>query len=260
MRGEALRTKVEARMRVFEGVTDHSGACGVIAEPPAMMLGSSLTLDGLGSNARRVISLPADAPLRLIDIVLTALLLIFLLPVMLLIAAAVRIEGAGPVFFGHQRIGRNGASFRCLKFRTMVPDAERRLQELLAIDPAARREWVKDHKLREDPRVTRIGRFLRRSSLDELPQLLNVLKGEMSLVGPRPIVPAEVVRYGRYYADYTSVRPGISGLWQISGRNDVCYRKRIALDVIYARRRSVSLYLAVVFRTPVCILLSRGCY
>lgn len=247
-------------MRVFEGVTDHSGGCGVIAEPPVLVLGSSLALDGFGSDARRVISLPADGPLRLIDIVLTALLLIFLLPIMLLIAAAVRMEGDGPVFFGHQRIGRNGVSFRCLKFRTMVPDAERRLQELLATDPAARREWVQDHKLREDPRITRIGRFLRRSSLDELPQLLNVLKGEMSLVGPRPIVHAEAVKYGRYYADYKSVRPGISGLWQISGRNDICYRKRVALDVIYARRRSVSLYLAVVFRTPLCILLSRGCY
>ena len=247
-------------MRMFEGESNDAGAFGVVTEPPALVLGPSMALDGLRSDVRRAISFPADGSLRLIDIVLSALLLIFLLPVMLLIAAAVRMEGDGPVFFGHQRIGRGGASFRCLKFRTMVPDAERRLQELLAIDPVARREWAQDQKLREDPRITRIGRFLRRSSLDELPQLLNVLKGEMSLVGPRPIVHAEVMKYGRYYADYKSVRPGISGLWQISGRNDICYRKRVALDVVYARRRSVGLYLAVVFRTPVRVLLSTGCY
>ena len=131
---------------------------------------------------------------------------------------------------------------------------------LEASDPIARLEWEKDHKLRNDPRITRLGSFLRKSSLDELPQLFNVLRGEMSLVGPRPIVDAEVVRYGRYFADYCSVRPGITGLWQISGRNDVSYRRRVALDVAFARARSRSLYVRILAGTVPSVLVRRGSY
>lgn len=198
--------------------------------------------------------------LRALDVLLSLLLLIFLLPPLLSIYLAIWLNGDGPVLFGQQRIGMGGRSFRCLKFRTMVTDAERRLQELLASDADARAEWARDQKLRADPRITSVGRFLRRTSLDELPQIFNVLKGEMSLVGPRPIVSAEIARYGRYFAEYKTVRPGVSGLWQISGRNDVSYRRRVALDVFYARRRSLSLYIGVVARTPGRVLLSTGCY
>jgi exopolysaccharide production protein ExoY len=142
----------------------------------------------------------------------------------------------------------------------MTADAEQRLARLLASDADARREWLQDHKLRRDPRVTPFGNFLRRSSLDELPQLFNVLRGEMSLVGPRPIVPREAVRYGRYFEDYCKVRPGITGLWQVCGRNNVSYRRRVALDVTYTRRRSTLLNLAILGATIPSVLSAEGSY
>lgn len=142
----------------------------------------------------------------------------------------------------------------------MVVDAEQRLADLLARDPVARSEWEADHKLRVDPRVTRLGDFLRKSSLDELPQLLNVLRGEMSMVGPRPVVSAEVSRYGRYFNDYCSVRPGITGLWQVMGRNDVSYKRRVALDVAYVRSQSISLYIKVLILTLPAVLSRSGVY
>lgn len=249
----------EGNMSMFEGEGSRAVLVGVAAEQPALVLNPTISQSLLRIDAGTV-RLPPDLAIRLIDITLSLVLLIFLLPVMLAISAAIRLEGGGDIFFGHKRIGKDGVAFRCLKFRTMVPDAEERLHALLARDAVARCEWTRDQKLRNDPRITCIGRFLRRSSLDELPQILNVLRGEMSLVGPRPIVSSEIVRYGRYYSDYTSVRPGISGLWQISGRNDVCYRRRVAFDVIYARKRSIGLYLAVVIRTPARVLLSTGSY
>jgi lipopolysaccharide/colanic/teichoic acid biosynthesis glycosyltransferase len=179
---------------------------------------------------------------------------------MMVIAALVYVVDPGPIFFGQFRLGHEGRRFRCWKFRTMVIDAETRLTELLATDPAARAEWAKDCKLRNDPRITSIGRFLRKSSLDELPQLLNVLIGDMSLVGPRPIVHAEVERYGRYFKDYCKVRPGITGLWQISGRNDVSYRRRVALDVKYSRSKCLSLDLTILFMTIPRVIFARGSY
>jgi exopolysaccharide production protein ExoY len=142
----------------------------------------------------------------------------------------------------------------------MVVDAEDRLSALLARDPEARREWETDHKLRSDPRVTLLGRFLRVTSLDEFPQLFNVLAGEMSLVGPRPIVTAEVARYGRWFANYCSVRPGVTGVWQVSGRNDVDYRRRVAMDVLYARTRSLTLYVGVLLATVPAVLKRSGSY
>jgi len=143
----------------------------------------------------------------------------------------------------------------------MVVDSDARLQTLLAIDPEARREWELDRKLRNDPRITGVGNFLRKSSLDELPQLINVRRGEMSLVGPRPIVGAEISRYGHRFSDYCAVRPGITGLWQISGRSDVDYRRRVAMDVVYARRRPrTGLYLYILVMTAPAVLLRRGAY
>ena len=160
---------------------------------------------------------------RSFDIVAALPILAAAAPVMLLIAVLVKLDG-GPVLFRHRRVGAGGAAFGCLKFRTMVVDAERALNNLLARDAAARAEWEAEFKLRKDPRITWLGRFLRKSSLDELPQLFNVLAGQMSLVGPRPIVYQEIARYGAKIADYYTCRPGITGLWQVSGRNDVSLR------------------------------------
>ncbi len=151
-----------------------------------------------------------------------------------------------------------GRLFRCCKFRTMAIDAEERLTELLDRDPEARAEWARNHKLRNDPRITSLGGFLRRSSLDELPQFFNVLKGDMSLVGPRPIVLAEVGFYGRYFNDYCRVRPGITGLWQISGRSLVSYRRRVALDVTYVRSHCAMLYMKILARTVPAVLRGYG--
>jgi lipopolysaccharide/colanic/teichoic acid biosynthesis glycosyltransferase len=185
-------------------------------------------------------------------------LLIFVLPVLLATALAVLAQDGGPVLFKHRRIGRGGHTFGCLKLRTMAVDAEARLTELLHHDPAAREEWARDQKLRNDPRITPLGRFLRQSSLDELPQLINVVRGEMNLVGPRPIVESEIARYGRRFRSYRAVKPGITGLWQVSGRNDVAYRTRVALDTLYAQRRSIGLDLWIIVRTVPAVLLRQG--
>ena len=192
------------------------------------------------------------------NIVVALAVVLFLLPVMLLVALAVYAQDGGPILFAHRRIGLNGRYFYCLKFRSMAADAERRLEALLASDPVARAEWRRDHKLRRDPRVTPLGAFLRKSSLDELPQLLNVLRGDMSLVGPRPIVEAEVAKYGRRFRDYCAVKPGITGLWQVSGRSDTSYRTRVALDCFYARRRNVGLDAYIIACTVPAVLTRRG--
>lgn len=184
--------------------------------------------------------------------------LVFLAPLMLVVAAAVYLQDRGPILFAHRRIGKDGHAFPCLKFRSMAVDAEARLAELLANDPDARQEWTANHKLKVDPRVTPLGDFLRRSSLDELPQLFNVLRGEMSLVGPRPVVHAEATHYGRWFRNYCSVRPGITGLWQVSGRSDVCYRQRVALDVLYVRRKSLVMDFGILVQTVPAVFLRRG--
>jgi lipopolysaccharide/colanic/teichoic acid biosynthesis glycosyltransferase len=186
--------------------------------------------------------------------------LVFLSPLMVAAALAVYLQDGGPALFAHRRIGRSGRYFYCLKFRSMAVDAEQRLAGLLANDPIARAEWEKDHKLRKDPRVTRLGDFLRRTSLDELPQLFNVLRGEMSLVGPRPIVDAEVPKYGRRFQSYCAVKPGITGLWQVSGRNDTTYRVRVAMDCLYARQRSVVMDGFIIAATLPAVLMRRGSY
>ena len=197
---------------------------------------------------------------RAVDIIAALAFLIFFTPLLLAAAAAIKLQDGGPVLFGHTRIGLGGHRFKCLKLRSMVVDADARLAALLECDPVARREWERERKLRNDPRITWLGAFLRKSSIDELPQLLNVLRGEMSLIGPRPIVDAEVPRYGRWFRAYCSVRPGISGLWQVSGRNDVSYRRRVALDVMYVRQRSFMLNVWIALRTVPAVLLREGSY
>ena len=195
---------------------------------------------------------------RALDVVGAALLLVLFAPVMAVIALLVARDG-GAVFYAHRRVGRDGASFGCLKFRSMVPDADLRLAELLERDPAARAEWEATRKLRRDPRITSVGRFLRASSLDELPQLINVLKGEMSLVGPRPVQQAELnAFYGAAASYYRSVRPGLTGLWQISGRNDTSYAERVALDVHYVAEATLLDDLRILLRTPLAVLRRRG--
>ncbi|WP_394729143.1 sugar transferase [Altererythrobacter sp. GH1-8] len=191
---------------------------------------------------------------------LALLLLIFLAPLLIATAIAIVATSRGSIFFRQTRIGHGGKGFLCYKFRTMEVDAERRLEFLLQNDAEARREWERDQKLRNDPRITSIGHFLRKSSIDELPQLLNVVLGDMRLVGPRPIVESERHKYGRYFRDYCSVRPGITGLWQVSGRNDVSYRRRVAYDVLYSKHRSLLVDIGILFATVPCVLFRRGSY
>jgi len=170
-------------------------------------------------------------------------------PLLLLVALLIWLEDRGPVVFAHYRIGRNGRPFRCYKFRTMVGNADGVLDELLAGDATLRAEWERDQKLQHDPRITRIGKFLRRTSLDELPQLYNIFRGEMAFVGPRPIVVQELDRYGPWKRHYLSVPPGLTGLWQVSGRNDVSYDERVALDRDYVEQHSWLLDTLIVART-----------
>lgn len=187
-----------------------------------------------------------------------AVLLLLLGPVMLVIAAFIARKDGAPILFGHYRVGHQGKLFRCLKFRSMYRNSEQMLADLLATDPAARAEWDRDQKLENDPRVTPIGHFLRRTSLDELPQLINVLRGEMSLVGPRPITVGELTRYGRVRWHYLSVRPGMTGLWQVSGRNNTTYAERVALDEAYIDHRSLMGDITILLKTVKVVLYRDG--
>lgn len=199
-------------------------------------------------------------PKRALDLFLSVLALIVLAPILIAIAIVIKLESRGPVIFGHLRIGQNGKTFRAWKFRTMVVNSDEVLERHLSSNPEAREEWNRDHKLRNDPRVTMAGKFLRKTSLDELPQLWNVLANEMSLVGPRPIVEAEIPKYGPSYSLYTRVKGGVTGLWQVSGRNDVSYQERVKLDSFYVRNWSVWLDLCILYRTIGTVLFRSGAY
>jgi lipopolysaccharide/colanic/teichoic acid biosynthesis glycosyltransferase len=209
-----------------------------------------------GPDIGRVVG---DSCKRLTDVLGSAALLLFLSPLLATIWVLVRTDG-GPALFRHDRIGRGGAPFRCLKFRTMVPDSDRLLHDLVARDPRAAAEWRERRKLSGDPRITRIGRFLRITSLDELPQLINVLRGEMSLVGPRPVVQEELdLHYGPLgAAAYQAQRPGLTGPWQVSGRSDTTYRERVLLDMRYAAERSFAGDLRILLSTVPSVLARRG--
>jgi undecaprenyl-phosphate galactose phosphotransferase len=194
---------------------------------------------------------------RAFDIVASLTALAVAWPFLAGLALAVRRDG-GPAFFSHERVGRNGRRFACHKFRTMATDADAALARLLSTDAVARQEWDRDQKLRTDPRVTKLGRWLRASSVDELPQLWNVVRGEMSLVGPRPIVVAEIAKYGDQIGMYLQVRPGLTGLWQASGRNDVSYDRRVTLDGWYVRNWSLWTDIAIIAMTIPAVLKKRG--
>ncbi|MGF6696552.1 Undecaprenyl-phosphate galactose phosphotransferase WbaP [Paraburkholderia sp. MM5496-R1] len=200
-----------------------------------------------------------DAVKRTMDVCGASVLLILLFPVLLIIALAV-MSDHGSAVYGHPRIGRGGRTFKCLKFRSMVKNSDEVLAKLLATDPQARAEWDRDFKLKNDIRVTPIGRILRKTSLDELPQLWNVLRGDMSLVGPRPIVQKELVRYGRDVRYYLALKPGMTGLWQVSGRNDVDYPTRVSLDVKYAMNRSLTFDMSILLRTVKVVFAKDGAY
>jgi lipopolysaccharide/colanic/teichoic acid biosynthesis glycosyltransferase len=178
---------------------------------------------------------------RALDVCLASALLLFVAPMMVAIALVIFLQDRGPVLFRHKRLGRGGREFYCLKFRTMKVEAEAR-------------------KLRDDPRITGLGHFLRRSSLDELPQLFNVLRGEMGLVGPRPIVADEIVQYGVHFRHYCAVRPGLTGLWQVNGRNNVSFRRRVVMDVAYVRTRCLTLDIGILAKTVPAVLQQRGSY
>jgi lipopolysaccharide/colanic/teichoic acid biosynthesis glycosyltransferase len=188
-------------------------------------------------------------PKRIFDFSVALLALLALSPLMLMIAFIIKVSVGGHVFFAHHRVGRNGRIFPCYKFRTMIPNSAEVLERYLANNLVAREEWSASHKLARDPRVTVIGLFIRKLSLDELPQFYNVIRGEMSLVGPRPVTRDELARYGEYADDYVSVRPGLTGLWQVSGRSSRTYDERVALDRVYVRRRTFWLDCALLLKT-----------
>jgi exopolysaccharide production protein ExoY len=186
---------------------------------------------------------------RIIDIVLALSGIVLLAPLLVICFVLTVVASPGPALFRHRRVGFNGKHFDCLKFRTMVTDAPERLRQVLASDPAAAAEWATNRKLRNDPRVTAIGAILRKSSLDELPQLFNVLSGDMSIVGPRPVTDEELERYGSSIDAYLRCRPGITGLWQVSGRSRTTYDKRVACDAFYVRSWSMALDAKIIIVT-----------
>lgn len=197
---------------------------------------------------------------RITDSVLAGAALIAFLPLFVLLALAIKMSSPGPVLFGHERIGLRGEKFRCWKLRTMVTNGDTVLEAHLAAHPEARREWIETRKLIQDPRVTPLGEVLRKYSVDELPQLINVLRGEMSFVGPRPVVDDELQRYGPHAQAYLSARPGITGLWQTSGRSDTSYEYRVALDDRYVRDWSFGEDIRILLRTIPVVLRARGSY
>jgi exopolysaccharide production protein ExoY len=197
---------------------------------------------------------------RLFDVVLASSIFLLALPLFIIVAVMVKVTDPGPVIYKHVRVGLWGRRFTCIKFRSMVVDSENVLKALLDGDPSARAEWERSQKLFKDPRVTPIGQFLRKSSLDELPQLINVLRGEMSLVGPRPIVPSELSRYGDQRGSYVSARPGLTGAWQISGRSDCGYDQRIELDANYVSNWRFSTDLFILLRTVDAVIKRKGSY
>ena len=199
---------------------------------------------------------------RIGDVIFSLIVLTLGAPIFVLIGILVKLSSPGSIFYIQKRVGRNYREFGCIKFRTMYKNADDLLPNLLEKYPLMRKEFEKDFKLRKDPRITKLGRFLRRSSLDELPQFVNVLKGEMSVVGPRPIVNNEISRYSLFMEEVISVRPGLTGLWQVSGRNNLSYKKRVELDLAYARNRNFILDLEIIILTLGVLIfpMDRGAY
>lgn len=240
---------------VYQYWADGNAATAHPASPAAQLQAISVTpvcYDG-ADRTQTIIS-------RAFDVTVAMIAILIFLPFIVLVALAIKLSTPGPALFVQHRVGRDGKLFPCLKFRTMVVNSQEVLKDLLATSPAARMEWDRDQKLRNDPRITPIGAILRKSSLDELPQLFNILAGQMSVVGPRPIIEAEIHRYGARFGAYCSVRPGLTGLWQVSGRNEVSYETRVRLDALYALRKSTLYDFAICLRTVPAVIGSRGVY
>ena len=199
---------------------------------------------------------------KLFDLLFSLLFLIISLPFFIIISLFIKLSSRGPIFFFQERIGKNNIPFRCIKFRTMYPEAKDILENILKNDNNLKKEFEETHKLKKDPRITTIGKLLRKSSLDELPQFINVLRGEMSIVGPRPIVKDEKKKYGKNIKKVLSIKPGITGLWQVSGRNNLTYKKRVMLDLNYVRNYNLLMDIRILIRTFGVILfpLDRGAY
>jgi Undecaprenyl-phosphate galactose phosphotransferase WbaP len=252
---EALRTFLEECSDSFSDVIvipDLAGFSSLWAEPRDLR-------GTLGLEIQQKLLIPRARVLkRVIDILLVIVFSVVALPLIAVIVGLIKLTSPGPAFFGQRRYGRKGQPFMAWKFRSMAADASQVLEQCLASDPALREEWRRSHKLRNDPRVTRIGRFLRRTSLDELPQFWNILRGQMSFVGPRPIVAEEIDRYGDSYSLYKKVTPGLTGLWQVSGRNNTSYQQRVDFDLYYVRNWSLWLDLYVLARTVKVVVLRDG--
>ena len=198
----------------------------------------------------------------LFDISFALLILVALIPLFLIIILLIKLSSRGPIFFLQERIGKNNVPFKCIKFRTMHPEAKDILKNLLNKDEKIKKEFEETHKIKNDPRITSIGKLLRKTSLDELPQFINVLRNEMSIVGPRPIVKAEKKKYGKNFIKLLSIKPGITGLWQVSGRNNLTYKKRVMLDINYVKNYNLFMDIRILIRTFGVILfpLDRGAY
>ena len=253
---QALISAIQPHVKNISFVPDLIGTPMSSVEPAILFSEKILMLNlrnNLSSTYNRLLK-------RIFDLTLTICGGLIILPVLIVIALAVAIDTRGHVIFAHRRVGAAGKKFSCYKFQTMVPDAEAKLKKYLAENPDARREWEETFKLTNDPRVTKLGSWLRRTSLDELPQLWNVIRGDMSLVGPRPIVQAEVVRYGKNIREYYMVLPGITGMWQVSGRSDTTYPERVAMDVWYVRNWSVWIDIMYLFKTFKAVIRGKGAY
>lgn len=242
------------RARIAFSIIPPVKGIGVMALETGNFFSHDLVMLTLADNLNRPMSRIVK---RSFDLVVASLALAALSPFFWAAAALIRLDG-GPAFFGHRRVGEKGREFMCRKFRTMHVESDAILKTLLENNPQAAAEWARDQKLRSDPRVTAIGEFLRKTSLDELPQLINVIRGEMSLVGPRPVTYSEVLRYGEDAEYYLSAKPGITGLWQVSGRNETTYMRRVELDAWYVKNWSLWQDIAILFKTFPAVLLRRG--
>lgn len=240
---------------------------GIIPNLVGVPMGGGIEVESLFNEKLMLLRLknnlarPVNRYIKVVfDFLMTLLGSIVIAPILLFISVWIYLDSPGPIIFSHIRIGKDGKEFPCYKFRSMCVDANSRLKKLLEDDPCAKEEWDKNFKLKNDPRITKSGAFLRKTSLDELPQIFNVLKGEMSLVGPRPIIKAEMERYGDYINDYLMVKPGITGMWQVNGRNDIDYSERVLLDSWYVRNWNIWIDFVMLFKTFKVVIRKDGAY
>ena len=253
---QEIITGIQPRVRNISFIPDLIGT-PMASVDASILFSEKILMLNLRNNLSRVYNRIFK---RIFDLTLTIIGGIIISPILLLIAIATCISNGGGIIFAHRRVGMYGKTFNCYKFQTMVKNADKVLEKYLAENPEARREWEETFKLTNDPRVTKLGNFLRRTSLDELPQLWNVILGDMSLVGPRPIIEEEVPRYGKNIREYYMVLPGITGMWQVSGRSDTTYPERVAMDTWYVRNWSVWIDIMYLFKTVKAVLTGRGAY